>query len=305
MERRWLKSYPEGVPETIEIPNIPLTSLLDESAKKFPNNPAVDFEGSRLTYKQLKGKVDQLASALSQLGVRKGTRVGVILPNLPQNVIAYYATLRLGGVVVENNPLYTERELSHQLSDAEVEVLIVLDMMYDNVRKVRPQLPKLREVIVTTVFDGLSGIKAVLGPLLKKEMLAKIPEGEKIRRWKDVLKTGSGSVQQAPIDPSDLALLQYTGGTTGLSKGVMLTHGNLVANAYQGLAWFSGAIPGKEVVLVALPIFHSYGQTVCMNIGLLLGGMLALVPNPRDMHHLLKTVQRTKPTLLPGVSKSR
>jgi long-chain acyl-CoA synthetase len=255
-----------------------------------------------VTYAHLLREVDKLASALVQLGVKKGTPVGFILPNLPQNVIAYYATLRLGGIVVENNPQYTERELTHQLEDAGVEVLITLDLMYDTVRKVRPHLPKLREVIVTTVFDGLTGIKALLGPLVKKEMVAKIPAGEKIRRWKDVMKMGHGAVPQATIDPDkDLALLQYTGGTTGLSKGVMLTHRNLVANAYQGKAWFSKAIPGKETMMCALPIFHSYGQTVCMNIGILLGGMLVMVPNPRDMGHLLKTVQRTKPTLFPGV----
>ncbi|MCA1831849.1 MAG: long-chain fatty acid--CoA ligase [Actinomycetota bacterium] len=302
MEARWLKSYPPGVPETISIPEVPLTKLLDDTAQQFPGNPAVDFEGSRMTYRQLKSSVDRFASALAKLGVGKGTRVGFILPNLPQNVIAYYATLRLGGVVVENNPQYTERELTHQLEDAGVEVLITLDLMYDNVRKVRAHLPKLRHVIVTTVFDGLSGLKAVLGPILKKNMTAAIPAGEKILKWKDVLRSGSGSVTQAPIDAKkDLALLQYTGGTTGVSKGVMLTHYNLVANAMQGRAWFSGAEPGKETVMCALPIFHSYGQTVCMNIGIALGGLLVMVPNPRDMGHLLKTIQRTKPTLFPGV----
>jgi long-chain acyl-CoA synthetase len=302
MEPRWLKSYPVGVPERIDIPRVPLTKILDDAVATYPNNPATDFEGARLTYKQLGAAVDRLASALAQLGVKKGTRVGFILPNIPQNVIAYYATLRLGGVVVENNPQYTDRELTHQLEDAGVEVLITLDLMYDNVRKVRQHLPNLREVIVTSVFDGIGGIKALIGPLVKKEMVAKIPPGEKIRRWKDVMRMGSGPVQQAPVDPEkDLALLQYTGGTTGLSKGVMLTHSNLVSNVYQGRAWFAGAEPGKEVVMCALPIFHSYGQTVCMSLGILLGATLVLIANPRDMGHLLKNVQRTKPTLFPGV----
>ncbi len=302
MERRWLKSYPEGVPETIDIPNVPLTALLDDSASRFPNAVALDFQGATTTYAKLLEQVNRLASALGKLGVTKGTRVGLILPNIPQNVIAYYATLRLGGVVVENNPQYTERELQHQLEDAGVEVLITLDLMYAAVRKIRKDLPALRHVIVTTVFDGLHGLKALLGPYVKKELRADIPAGDQILRWKQVLAKGETRAAQAAVDPvTDLALLQYTGGTTGLSKGVMLTHRNLVANAYQGRAWFKDLQPGKEVVLCALPIFHSYGQTVGMNIGILLAGRLVLIPNPRDLGGLLKEIARTKPTLFPGV----
>ena len=302
MEPRWFKSYPPGVPERVEVPEAPLTKLLDDSVARFPDNPAIFFEGSRMTYRQLGEAVNRFASALAKLGVKKGTRVGFILPNLPQNVIAYYATLRLGGTVIENNPQYTERELTHQLEDAGVEVVITLDRFYELLAKVRPHVPMLREVIVTTVFDGVGGIKGMLGPILKRKLLVPIPAGAQVRKWKDVMRSGDGRVQQAPIDPhTDLALLQYTGGTTGLSKGVMLTHHNLVANAYQGRAWFAKAEPGKEVGMVALPIFHSYGQTVCMNLGIMLAGMLVLVPDPRDMTHLLKIVNDTRPTLFPGV----
>jgi len=302
MEPRWFKSYPPGVPEHVDIPDAPLTKLLDDSVARFPDSPAIYFEGSRMTYRQLGAAVDKFASGLAKLGVKKGTRVGFILPNLPQNVIAYYATLRLGGTVIENNPQYTERELTHQLEDAGVEVVITLDRFYDVLAKVRPHVPALREVIVTTVFDGVGGIKGFLGPILKKELLHPIPSGAQVRKWKDVMRSGDGRVQQAQIDPRvDLALLQYTGGTTGLSKGVMLTHHNLVANVYQGRAWFAKAELGKEVAMVALPIFHSYGQTVCMNLGIMLAGMLVLVPDPRDMTHLLKVVNETRPTLFPGV----
>jgi long-chain acyl-CoA synthetase len=302
MDRIWVNNYPPGVPGDFDFPELPVTALLDETVRLFPNNVAIDFEGARMTYRQLAAAVDKMASVLRDLGVSKGTRVGTILPNVPQNVITYFAALRLGGIVVENNPLYTQRELAHQLEDAGVEVLVTLDMMYENVRAIRDELPKLREVIVTTVFDGLSGIKAKLGPIVKKELLANIAPTEPVKRWKDLMKRARGGVQQAPLDPKkDLALLQYTGGTTGVSKGVMLTHYNLVSNCYMAKLWFTDAEPGKETVMCALPLFHSYGQTVCMNVGILLGGTLVLVPNPRDLDAVLHTIDRTQPTMFPGV----
>ncbi|TMK82941.1 MAG: long-chain fatty acid--CoA ligase [Actinobacteria bacterium] len=304
MDRIWVKSYPPGVSDTIELPEEPVTALLDEAVRQFPNNIATDFEGQTLTYAQLGQAVDKFASVLRDLGVGKGTRVGTLLPNLPQNVITYYAALRLGGIMVENNPLYTERELEHQLNDAGVEVLVVMDQMYPKIKEIRNELPKLREVIVTNVFDAFKGIKAVLGPMTKKgkSVIAPVPRSEPVKFWKDVMRTAKGGVQQTPVNAKeDLALLQYTGGTTGVSKGVMLTHFNLVANCAQARAWFTDAEPGKEVVLIALPLFHSYGQTVCMNVGIMLAGKLVLEPNPRDLPAVLHTIGRTKPTIFPGV----
>jgi long-chain acyl-CoA synthetase len=304
MDRIWVKSYPPGVSDTIELPEEPLTSLLDEAVRRFPNNIATDFEGQTLTYKELGQAVDKFAGVLRDLGVGKGTRVGTLLPNLPQNVITYYAALRLGGIIVENNPLYTERELEHQLNDAGVEVLVVMDQMYPKIKDIRNELPKLREVIVTNVFDAFKGIKALLGPMTKKgkSVLAPVARSEPVKFWKDVMRTAKGGVPQTPIDAKeDLALLQYTGGTTGVSKGVMLTHFNLVANCAQARAWFTDAEAGKEVVLIALPLFHSYGQTVCMNVGVMLAGKLVLEPNPRDLPAVLHTIGRTKPTIFPGV----
>ena len=304
MDRIWVKSYPPGVPDHLEIPDEPLTAILDESVRNFPNNISTDFEGQTLTYAQLGDAVDKFASVLRDLGVGKGTRVGTLLPNLPQNVITYYATLRLGGIIVENNPLYTERELEHQLNDAGVEVLVVMDQMYPKIKEIRNELPKLREVIVTNVFDAFKGIKAILGPMTKKgkSVTAPVAKTEPVKFWKDLMRSAKGGVSQTPIDAKeDLALLQYTGGTTGVSKGVMLTHYNLVANVTQARAWFTDAEPGKESVLIALPLFHSYGQTVCMNVGIMLSGKLVLAPNPRDLPAVLHTINRTKPTIFPGV----
>ena len=302
--RFWTANYPPGVPTTHDYPEVPLTRFLDDAARQFPSAPALDFMGNRWVYRELKELVDRFAVALKSLGVAKGTPVGLILPNLPQNVIAYYATHRLGGIVVENNPMYTERELAHQLEDSGVEVLITLDQFYPKVKAIRSELPKLREIVVTNVFDGMKGLKAMLGPRTSKgkAVLAPVAKTEPVKFWKDVLKGAKGSVPQAQIDAKkDLALLQYTGGTTGVSKGVMLTHHNLVTNAWQNRLWLTDIQPGKEVVICALPLFHSYGQTVCMNVGILGAGLLVLVPNPRDIGGLLKEVDRTRPTLFPGV----
>lgn len=304
MEPVWLKNYPPGVPQSHDFPEVPVTALLDASVRDFPDAPALDFQGARMTYAELASAVDRFAGVLRDLGIGKGSRVGTILPNVPQNVIAYYACHRLGAVAVENNPLYTERELGHQLNDAGVEVLVTMDLFYEKVKNIRPNLPKLREVIVTDVFDGLKGIKAILGPHTKKgkSHLAPVPAGEPVRFWKALMKSARGGVAQAEINArEDIALLQYTGGTTGLSKGVMLTHYNLVANAWQGRLWFVDIQPGREVIMCALPLFHSYAQTVCMNIGILSAALIVLVPNPRDIPGLLKEIDRTKPTLFPGV----
>ncbi len=302
MEKIWQKSYPPGVPAELEIPNQSLSDLLSASVRDFPGNVAVDFEGNKLTYKQLGELVDKFASVLLDMGVGKGTRVGTLMPNCPQVVVAYYGAMRVGAVVVCNNPLYTERELEHQVNDSGVEVMVTLDLMYDKIRAIRNECPKLREVIVTSVFDNFSGIKAFLGPKLKKDAWKAIPSTEPVRSWKTLMAKARGGTTPATIDPAnDLALLQYTGGTTGVSKGVMLTHRNLVANITQARAWITDLQPGKEVVLCALPLFHSYGQTMCMNVGVGIGGTLVLVPNPRDLAHVLKTIGRTHPTIFPGV----
>ncbi|HVL33857.1 MAG TPA: long-chain fatty acid--CoA ligase [Actinomycetota bacterium] len=301
MERIWTKSYPPGVPADLDFTPRALPELFDETVRDFPNNIALDFQGVTMTYRQLDDAVDKMASVLTQLGVQKGTRVGTVTPNTPQMVIMYYATLRLGGIMVCNNPLYTERELEHQINDAGIEVLLALDLMYDKISAIRPELPNLKHVIVTSVFDVFHGLKAFLGPKLKKDLWKPIPATEPVKRWKELMRSAPGGSKRAAIDPDDLALLQYTGGTTGVSKGVMLSHANLSANARQAELVFSDMQRGNEVVMAALPLFHSYGQTMAMNVAMYLGAKLVLVPNPRDLGGLLATINRTKPTLFPGV----
>jgi long-chain acyl-CoA synthetase len=298
----WLDSYPPGVPEHVDVPAANLAALLDDAARDFPHAPALHFEGRTTSYAQLADQAWRLATALAGLGVGKGTRVGLILPNCPQAVIALFATLRLGATVVQNNPLYTERELAHQLGDAGVEVVVCLDLVYQKVKALRGQTA-IREVIVTSVLDELPAIKRALAPYTRRGKAAGVAIGrdEPVRRWREVLGSATARLPEAAVDPDrDLALLQYTGGTTGISKGVMLSHANLRANVEQVRAWFPDADPGREVMMAALPFFHVYGLTVCLLLGVRLGAALVLLPR-FNLDGVLAAIDRFRPTLFPGV----
>jgi long-chain acyl-CoA synthetase len=298
----WLDSYPPGVPEHVDVPAANLAALLDDAARDFPHAPALHFEGRTTSYAQLADQAWRLAAALAGLDVGKGTRVGLILPNCPQAVIALFATLRLGATVVQNNPLYTERELAHQLGDAGVEVVVCLDLVYQKVKALRGQTA-IREVIVTSMLDELPAIKRALAPYTKRGKAAGVAIGrdEPVRRWREVLGSATARLPEAAVDPDrDLALLQYTGGTTGISKGVMLSHANLRANVEQVRAWFPDADPGREVMMAVLPFFHVYGLTVCLLLGVRLGAALVLLPR-FNLDGVLAAIDRFRPTLFPGV----
>ena len=306
-DRPWLASYPPEVPADFEFPEVPLTRLLDDAAASYPTTTALAFLGSRLTYRELKDSVDRFATALAGLGVRKGDRVAIVLPNCPQNVIAFFATLRLGAVVVQHNPLYTEKEMGHQLADSGAKVVVCLDKVYETVAAVREKT-SVEHVVVASITEYLPQSKQLLLKLpvgsakrTRAEISASIPASAPVKRFLALLKSAKAPARQAPIDvKTDLALLQYTGGTTGLSKGAMLTHFNLVANAYQNRLWFPDVQPGKEVTLAVLPLFHAYGLTVCMNNSVLLGGTLVLLPR-FDLDLVFAAIDEFKPTLFPGV----
>jgi long-chain acyl-CoA synthetase len=298
----WLDSYPPGVPEHVEVPPGNLARLLADAARDFPHAPALHFEGRTSSYAELAEQAWRLAGALAGLGVTKGTRVGIILPNSPQVIVSFFATLRLGAVVVLNNPIYTEHELEHQLGDASVEVLICLDLLYERVRPLRERLG-IREVIVTSMLDELPALKRVLAPYTKRgrEASATVSRDEPVLRWRDLLRRVDDKPPEAEVDPSsDLALLQYTGGTTGLAKGVMLSHANLLANVEQVRAWFPDADPGHEVMMAVLPFFHVYGLTVCLLLGVRLRAALVLLPR-FDLSAVVSSIDHYRPTLFPGV----
>lgn len=253
----------------------------------------------------------RLASALSALGVDKGDRVGLILPNCPQFVIGYYAALHIGAIAVGNNPLYTRRELTHQLNDSGCKVVVVLDQLYPTLGAARDDLQHLDHVVVTSVTDYMRPPISWLAPLkFRREARAEgrpwppVPKRDSVIWWKDLMSEQRQTPPVAPVDArADVAALVYTGGTTGLSKGAMLTHFNLVANAIQNRAWFPGIEDGEEAGLCVLPFFHSYGMTVCMNIGILAAAKLILVPKPSDLDQVLQAIAEERPTLFPGVPR--
>ncbi|MBI4260534.1 MAG: long-chain fatty acid--CoA ligase [Actinobacteria bacterium] len=311
--RPWFASYPEDVPKTLgEYPERSVYSILEDAARRHPDRPAAAWAvpgGKTLTYRQLVGEVERFSAVLSALGVGKGDRVALILPNCPQYVIAYYATVRIGAVIVGNNPLYTHRELAHQLNDCGAEVVVVLDRLYPSLAAIEAEYMP-REVIVTSVTDYMKFPINKLAPIkLKKEARHEgqpwppVPAGAAVKWWKDLMKSAGSPPPVAEVDArSDPAGFIYTGGTTGLSKGAMLSHFNLVSNTMQGAAWFPDLVDGQEAVMCVLPFFHSYGMTVCMNIGLYKAAKLILLPR-FELDMALKAIAKEKPTLFPGVPR--
>jgi long-chain acyl-CoA synthetase len=313
--RPWLANYPNGVPASLApYQEKSLYSLLEDAARRHPNAPAVAFwvpgapMGKTLTYRDVLKQVEQFSRVLTSLGVQRGDRVGLVLPNCPQYVIAYYAALRIGAVVVGNNPLYTERELSHQLKDAGIEVLVTLDLLYPKVAEVQDEVG-LREIVVGKVTDFMPFPINLLAPIkMKKEARhhgepwPPVPAGAKVRWWKELMAGSYPVVPIAEVDANDVAGLIYTGGTTGLSKGAMLTHHNLVSNVMQGTAWFPDLADGREGIMCIIPFFHSYGMTVGMNLGINIAAKLVLMPR-FELEPTLKAIQKEKPTLFPGVPR--
>ena len=302
----WLASYPAGIPTTYEFPKFALTRLLDDAAASFPDHVALAFLGATTTYKELKAQVDRFAGALAGLGVQKGDRVALVLPNCPQNVIAFFATLRLGAVVVEHNPLYTESELRHQLADCGAKVVVCLDRVYETVAKVKKDTA-VEHVITTSIVDFLRRVDQLTLRLpvrkarkRRAEIAAVLPKGAPVKDFVALLRAAAPQARQTPVGPDDLALLQYTGGTTGLSKGAKLSHLNLVSNAYMNRLWDTEAKAGREVTLAVLPLFHAYGLTVAMTNTILLGGTLVLLPR-FDLDLVFAAIDAWKPTLFPGV----
>jgi long-chain acyl-CoA synthetase len=297
----WLDSYPPGVPHHVDVPTTSLARLLADAARDYPHAPAMHFEGRTTSYAELADESSRFAGALASLGVTKGTRVGLVLPNCPQAVVAIFGVLRLGAVVVQNNPLYTEPELEHQLGDAGVEVVVCLDLFYQRVKAVRERLG-IREVVVTSMLDVLPLLKRALAPWTKRGRRASATVGgqEPVRRWRELLRRAD-TAPEAAVDPAtDLALLQYTGGTTGVAKGCMLSHANLAANVEQVRAWFPDADPGHEIVMAVLPFFHVYGLTVGLLLGIRLRAALVLLPR-FDLGQVLAAIDHYRPTLFPGV----
>jgi long-chain acyl-CoA synthetase len=313
-ERPWMASYPPGVPHTLApYPERPVWSLLQDAAEKHPDSPAVVFPiapmAKRLTYSQLVSEAEQFAKALASLGVKKGDRVGLVLPNSPQFVVAFYALQRLGAVSVGNNPLYTQREMSHQLADAGIDVLIVLDVLYPLIGAIREQVG-LKKVIVTEIGDYLGFPINKLSRVKQKREAQKeghpwppVPADHQVITWASLMRGSYPDLPPLEVNAKeDVACLVYTGGTTGLSKGAMLTHYNVVSNALQTAAWFVDTKEGEEGILCILPFFHSYGLNAVMSVGIAKAMKLILLPR-FELETALKAIDKEKPTLFPGVPR--
>jgi long-chain acyl-CoA synthetase len=287
--------YDPGVPKEAPRPWL-LFKALEANAQRFPHRVALEFLGRSLTYLELWREVEAFAKGLQEAGLRPGDRVAIMLPNSPQFVIAFYGTLLAGGVGVNVNPMYTPRELRHQLQDAGVQALVILDQLLPRYQEVKAEVP-VRLLVRTGIQDYLPFPKNLLYPLMlrRKGQAPKALEGVP---WRAFLKRGRP--EPVAVDLDDLALLQYTGGTTGLAKGAMLTHRNLSSNALQVRAWIPDFREGEEVVLGAIPFFHVYGMTVAMNLALLGAAKLVLLPRP-EIGPIVEAIEKHRVTLFPGV----
>ncbi len=301
-ERPWLKQYDKGVPYTIEYPPVPLFFFLEEAAWKYPNTACTIFKGAKITYQEMDAITDRLAAGLAELGVKKGDRVGIFMPNTPQFVMAYFAILKLGAVVVAVNPLYSGREIEHQLNDAGVEVMLVMSNFYNTVKQVQPKT-RLRTVVVTNLKETLPPVLAFLFGLTKEKkggFRVQLTEGD---FWmKDLI--GKHQPQDRPlvkVTSEDVALFQYSGGTTGISKGAVALHRNLVANTLQIRSWITNCDEGKEVVLMAIPLFHVYGMVAGMCFAIRAAATMVMIPNPRDIKDVLENLQKYHASIYPGV----
>lgn len=297
----WVKSYEQGVKNTVAYKDILVTRYLEESANNFPGNPALIFQGFTLSFKELNDMVARFSAALKGFGVKKGDSVAILLPNVIPCVVAYYAILRVGGIVVFNNPLYSDRELEHQFTDSNATFLITLDLLAKRMVSLREKT-RIKTIVYTSIGDYLPFAKRLLFPLVakRKGLAADVAPANNLFKFKDVIAQHSPDYSQTEVSMDDTAMYQYTGGTTGVSKGVMLTHKNISRQIQQVEAWFPAFEKGSEIMLGALPFFHVFGMSVSMNFAVCMGWANVLVPKPQP-EPLLEAISRFKVSFAPMV----
>ncbi len=310
----WFRHYEENVPHDYPVSCVafgdeihgPAESLWDQferSASIWPDRVAAVFEGTELTYSQINRLVGIFSTSLARLGVGRGDNVVLQLPNIPQCLIAYYAIHRIGASVVMANPMYVAPEIAHMLEDSGATTMITLDAFWMNtVRKIKYSTG-LRTVIHTGIADFLPFPKKQLFPLVgrKKGLWAKVRPEPGVYRFSDMLVESGDLVPPSPGSGDDMACLQYTGGTTGVSKGAILTHNNLIANTHQVASWFPGLRAGGEIFVCALPFFHVFGLTICLNVPIALGATLLVIPDPRNLKSIISKIEKYRPTMFPAV----
>ncbi len=301
-ERPWLKQYDKGVPYSLDYPPVPLFYFLEEAAHKYPETACTIFKGARITYKEMDELTDRLAAGLADLGVKKGDRVGMLMPNTPQFVTAFFAILKLGAIVVANNPLYSAREIEHQVNDSGVEIMLVMSNFYKITKEVQPNT-KIRTVIVTNIKETLPPVLAFLFGLTKEKKGGFRVELAKGDLWmKDLIERHKPEDRpKVEVGPDDVAIFQYSGGTTGVSKAAVDLHRNLVADTLMIRSWLTDCVDGKEVVLMAIPLFHVYGMVAGMCFAIKAAASMVMIPNPRDIKDVLENLQKFKVSFYPGV----
>ncbi|MFQ5741458.1 MAG: long-chain fatty acid--CoA ligase [Acidobacteriota bacterium] len=298
MSRIWQEHYDPEVPTSINYPHTTLYDLLEQAAEEEGNRIATLFFGARIRYRKLSRLVDRLAAALASLGVKRGDQVALILPNLPLYPIAHFATMKLGAILVPTNPLYVERELEYQLNNAGVETAIIFDQLYPRLARVRSRT-SVKRVVVGGVQDFLPPVLSILYRLKNKPAL-RADAADDVFQYRDLVRGAFPEVPTASIGPDDRAIFLYTGGTTGVSKGAVLTHRNLVVNVFQTRNWLWSMEDGKEVILCALPFFHSYGMTTGLHLAVQSRATMVLLPR-FDLAEAVKRIKKHRPTIFCGV----
>jgi len=298
-EKLWHKSYAEGVKKTIDYEKTTISEALTRSAKQFPDKTALNYMGKRISYRELNDLVNQFAKALKDMGINPGDKVGVCLPNIPQVIISDLAIFRLGGVVVQNNPLYTERELAYQLNDSDSKLVITLTLLVPRMESLKPKT-KLEKIIGCHINSYLPFPKKQLFPFVKKDMYRKIVPTDDVLVFLDIISKYSPEPVEDKSDWDSVGAILYTGGTTGVSKGVMQSHSHLSSNAQQAVAWFPSLQPGEERLVGNFPVFHTAGFAAIQNFTIWQAWEDIMVPRPEPQINI-DIIKKYKPTFLPGV----
>ena len=304
-EKSWHRHYEPGVPRAIDYEPVTVPGFLRRSAADRPERTALVFRGTRISYARLLDETLRMAAALASLGVGRRSRIAIHAPNLPQTVIAYYAALMLGAEVVMTNPVYTGEEIVHQWNDAGVELAVTMDFLYDQrLRAIRDRLP-VEHFVVARIPEYLPVPTRWIAPLVlrraEQPLWARLHDDPGVVPYGKLLRQHEPAKGLADPELDDVAVVQYTGGTTGRAKGALLTHRNLSVNVQQMDAWFTQAVYGEEVSLGVLPLFHVFGMTVAMNWTLAVAGTLVLVPNPRDIKAIVNAIEKERVTVFAAV----
>ena len=303
-DRPWVKNYDKGVPATIEYPKGPVFQFLDNAAQKYPDHACTIFKGAEISYKEMNAITDRIAGALAAMGVKKGDRVGIFMPNTPQFVMAYFGILKAGGVVVATNTLYTPPEIEHQANDSGVEVMFVMTNFYKTIKAAQPKT-KIKKLIVTNLKETLPPVLKILFTLAKEKKGGFRIEGglaEGDIWFQDLLAKHANTPRpKLDIGSDDTAMFQYSGGTTGVAKAAVAMHRNIIADTLQIKSWMTNLNEGNEIVLMAIPLFHVYGMVAGMLFAMAAGASMVMVPNPRDLKDVLDNISKHKATIFPGV----